>query len=251
MSEPPQHLSGRTLAPGALLALLVTTAALFALAVLVAVGPDGPARLWLGGGGNTVLLKPRDAGSGAVRLGDEPAGLLPGGSSAGLVSGVTLGSPVAAADRPDAVQLRAVTRVQRRRAARTPTASPPDQIAPAATPSPLQPVSAAAVSAPAPVATPAPGSTVVKVRGRGTSPGEVEVRKQRVPNAATPAPTPAPPSSSPTPAPVLRSGVAAPAPAPPAPPAPPALRPARPGKPPAPGVGAGDGVLHRVPPTRP
>ena len=59
MSSPPDHLSHRTLLPGALLAMLVTSAALFALAVVIAVGPDGPARLWLDGGGSTVNLQPR------------------------------------------------------------------------------------------------------------------------------------------------------------------------------------------------
>ena len=58
MSSPPAHLSHRTLLPGALLALLVTSAALMALAVVIAVGPDGPARLWLDGGGSTVNLQP-------------------------------------------------------------------------------------------------------------------------------------------------------------------------------------------------
>ena len=54
--------------PGALLAVLVTCAALFALAVVIAVGPDGPVRLWLDGGGSSTNLRPGANGSaGALR----------------------------------------------------------------------------------------------------------------------------------------------------------------------------------------
>jgi hypothetical protein len=246
MSTPPEHLSGRTLFPGALLAMLVTAGAFFALAVVIAVGPDGPARLWLDGGGSTVNLKPRESNTNAVTLPDGPVGLLPGALNTGLVSGVRLGSPIAAAERPGAVQLRANTRVQRRTAARTPAVRRPTTPAPVSTPSPLQPVSQSTASTPAPVATsaPAPGSTVVKSRGRGTSPAKPEVPKQRVQKqAASPAPTAAPPASA-TPGPAPRSSAPAPAPAP-------TLRPVHGGDQPPTGVGAADGVLHRVPPTHP
>jgi hypothetical protein len=239
MSTPPQHLSGRTLFPGALLAMLVTAGALFALAVVIAVGPDGPARLWLDGGGSTVSLKPRGGTTRIGTLPDGAVGLLPGSTTSGLVSGVSLGSPVTATERPGAVQLRANTRVQRRTAARTPSSSRPGTPGPASTPSPLQPSSQSTATTSAPAATPAPGSSVVKSRGRGTTPAKTEVPKQRVPKrAATPAPTPAPPTGE-SPGPTPRS---TPAPAP-------ELRPVHAGGQPSTGVGAADGVLHRVPPT--
>jgi hypothetical protein len=241
MSTPPEHLSGKTLFPGAFLAMLVTAGALFALAVVVAVGPDGPAGLWLDGGGNSVSLKARDGTTRAGTLPDGPAGLLPGAPASALVSGVSLASPIAATDRPGAVQLRANTRVQRRSAARTPSARRPSTRAPASTPSPLAPSSQSttSTSAAAPASTPAPASTVVKSRGRGTAPTETEVPKQRVTNkAASPAPTASPPASG-TPGPTPRT-TSAPAPAT-------ELRPVHAGGQPSTGVGAADGVLHRVP----
>jgi len=245
MSTPPAHLSGKTLFPGALLAVLVTVAALLALGVVIAVSPDGPARLWLDGGGSTVSLQARDAATRAGTVSDTPVGLLPGASDSGLVNGVSLGSPVAAADRPGAVQLRANTRVERRSAARTPAARRPNTPTPANTPSPLQPVSQSTTTAttPAPVASPAPASTMNKSRGRGTAPSNTEVPKQRVPRqAAAPAPTAEPPASG-TPGPTPRS---TPAPAPAT-----EMRPVQGGGQPSTGVGAADGVLHRVPSTRP
>jgi hypothetical protein len=224
-----------------LLALLVTTAALFALAVVIAVGPDGPARLWLDGGGSSTTLQAGAADGApadAFTLPGGPAGLLAGATSA-LDGEVTLASPVVPAERPGAVQLRSTTRVQRR-AARTPAGSrpspSPSRPAPAAsTPSPLQPASAPATSAPAPVSSPAPPSSVVKSRGRGSTPESVSVPKQRVPRSASSTPSAAPPASS-EPAPR-----AAPAPAPP-------MR-AVPAPTPAPGTG--DSGLTRVPPTHP
>src|SRR5215210_998482 len=243
MSPPPAHLSSRTLAPGALLALLVTSAALFALAVVVALGPDGPARLWLDGGGSATILPRADAGPapGTGAAGD-PVSLLPGSASS-LDGEVRLGSPVAAADRPGAVQLRSTTRVRRRAPARRPAAGSPSRPAPVATPSPSDSLSQTTAAAPAPVAPPAPGSTVVKSRGRGTGPAPADVPKQRV---SRPAPAPAPDSPPPsyTPGPAPRAANPPPAPAP-------VLRPYRPAAQPDAGVGAADGTLHRVPPTQP
>ena len=220
--------------------MLVTAGALFALAVVIAVGPDGPARLWLDGGGSTVNLKPRD---GTVRAGatlpDGPAGLLPGAATPGLVSGVSLSSPITPAERPGAVQLRSITRVQRRTAARTPAARRPSTPAPASTPSPVQPVSQATATTPAAVATPAPTSRVVKSRGRGSSPARAEVPKQRLPTrVAAPAPAAVAPTSA---APDAGSRSSAP----PAPVA--ALRPVHAGGPPSSGAGAASGELHRAP----
>ena len=233
MTTPPAHLSGRTLLPGALLAVLVTCAGLFALAVVIAVGPDGPVRLWLDGGGSSTNLRPgADGAGGASALPSGPASLLPGGSISGRTGEVTLASPVARTDRPGAVRLRANTRVERR-SARTPAATRPNRTTPAATPSPLQPTSGP--SKPAPGATAAPGSTVVKTRGRPTSPAKTEVPKQRV--EARSAPTVAPQSTSSGPE--ARSAPA---------PAPPQLRPVQQAAPQDTGVGAADGVLHRVPP---
>ena len=226
MTTPPAHLSGRTLLPGALLAVLVTCAGLFALAVVVAVGPDGPVRLWLDGGGSSTNLRPGADGAGASALPSGPASLLPGGSISGRTGEVTLASPVARTDRPGAVRLRANTRVERR-SARTPATIQPNRSAPAATPSPLgsQP---AASSTPAPVA---PGSTV-KSRSRPTSPTTTtEVPKQRVAAGSTPAPTSA------TSSPEVRS---APAPAP-------EPQRAQPTASQDTGVGVTDGVLQRVP----
>jgi hypothetical protein len=198
MSTPPQHLSGRTLFPGAFLAVFVTVGALVALAVVIAVGPDGPARLWLDGGGDSVSLNPREATMGGATLPGGPVALLAGASTGGLIGGVSLASPVTAAERPGAVRLRANTRVQRRSAARTPSAGRPRTPTPASTPSPIRPVSQSPATAPAASATPAPAGGVEKTRGRGTPAAEDEVAKQRVPSstAAAPAPTAAPPPSS-------------------------------------------------------
>lgn len=216
--------------------MLVTTSALLALAVIIAVGTNGPARLWLDGGGSAVTLTQRDATTRAGTLPDGPAGLLPGATTSGLASGVSLSSPIAATDRSGAVRLRAVTRVQRRSAARTPAAKRPSTPTPASTPSPVAPVSQSTATTPAPVATSAPASSVEKTRSRGTAPSEPEVPKQRVTKrAAAPAPTAAPPASS---APAPRS-TSAPAPAP-------EMHPVQGGQP-STGVGAADGVLHRVP----
>ena len=227
MTTPPAHLSGRTLLPGALLAVLVTCAGLFALAVVIAVGPDGPVRLWLDGGGSSTNLRPGADGAGGA-LPSGPASLLPGGSISGRIGEVTLASPVARTARPGAVRLRANTRVERR-SARTPATTRPNRTAPAATPSPLvsQP---AASSTPAPVAPATPGSTV-KSRSRPASPTTTEVPKQRVAARSTPAPT------STTSSPEARS---APAPAP----EPQRVQPTASQDT---GVGVIDGVLHRVP----
>jgi hypothetical protein len=206
MSTPPQHLSGRTLFPGAFLAVFVTVGALFALAVVIAVGPDGPARLWLDGGGDTVSLNPREATTGGATLPGGPVALLAGASTGGLIGGVSLASPVTAAERPGAVRLRANTRVQRRSAARTPRR--PRTPTPASTPSPIRPLSQspATGTAPAASATPAPVQAVEKTRGRGTPAAEDEVARQRVPSstAAAPAPTAAPTPTATAPPPELR-----------------------------------------------
>ena len=246
MSTPPAHLSGKTLLPGALLAVLVTVAALFALAVVIAVGPDGPVRLWLDDGGSAVSLKARESSTSPATPPGGPAGLLPGASNGGLVTGVSLSSPVTAADRPGAVQLRANTRAERRTVARTPARTPaarrPRAQAPASTPSPRQPVSQTTATAPAP---PAPASSVEKTRSRGTAPATTEVPKQRVnTQTATPAPT-APPTTGEAPGPTPRS-VPAPTPAPVT-----EMRPVQGGVQPSAGVVADDGTLHRVPPTHP
>jgi hypothetical protein len=197
MSTPPQHLSGRTLLPGAFLAVLVTVGALFALAVVIVVGRDGPARLWLDGSGDSVSLNPREATTDDATFPGGPVALLAGASTGGLIGGVSLASPVTAVERPGAVRLRANTRVRRRSAARTPAADRPRTPTPASTPSPIRLVSRspATGTAPAASATPAP---VEKTRGRGTPAAEDEVAKQRVPSstAAAPAPTAAPPPSS-------------------------------------------------------
>ena len=235
MSTPPAHLSGRTLLPGALLAVLVTCAALLALGVVIVVSPEGPVRLWLDGGGSATNLRPgadgSTAGSGAP---SGPVSLLPGGSTTTLGGGVSLASPVAGTDRPGAVQLRANTRVERRAAARTPATTRPNRTAPAATPSPLSPASKpAASSTPAPVSTPAPGSTVVKTRGGPTSPAKADVPKQRVQSRSAPAAAPQSPPSEPQ----ARS---APAPAP-------EPQPVHQAAPQDTGVGVADGVLRRVP----
>ena len=210
--------------------MLVTCAGLFALGVVIAVGPDGPVRLWLDGGGSATNLRPgADGRADGSAFPGGPVSLLPGGSITGPTGEVTLASPVAGTDRPGAVRLRANTRVERRNA-RTPAATSPNRTAPAATPSPLQPGSRpTSSSTPAPVASPAPGSTVVKSRGRPTSPTTTEVPKQRVAPAAAPQST----NSAP-------EGRSAPAPAP-------APRPVQQTAPQDTGVGVADGVLHRVP----
>jgi hypothetical protein len=245
MSTPPAHLSGRTLFPGGLLAVLVIVAGLLALGVVIAIGPNGPAGLWLDGGGSTVNLKPRDvSSSGAVAPGG-PVGLLAGAPATRLGDTVTLAGPGARTERPG-VRLRADTRVQRRSAARSPSASRPRTPAPTSTPSPLQSGSQTEPTAARPVASPAPASSVDKTRGRGTAPAETEVPKQRVNREAAAAPTPAPATDEPS-GPTPRS---APAPAPTSAPVT-EMRPVPAGSQPSTGVGTVDGVLHRVPPTHP
>jgi hypothetical protein len=237
MSNPPEHLSGRTLFPGALLALLVTAGALFALAVVIAVNGDGPAKLWLDGGGSTVNLQATggtSAPAGGFGAPSSPVALLTDAPTTGRGAAITLPAP-SAAQRRALVRLRSNAQV-RRRAARTPAASHPAKPTPAATTTPGQVLSRPAASTtPAPVASPAPGSTVVKSRGRGTSPDKAEVPRQRVRSDATPAPTPAPTSSG-TPAPPPRSDSA------------PATEMRTYHPQPTTGVGAADGVLTRVHP---
>jgi hypothetical protein len=195
MSSPPAHLSHRTLLPGALLALLVTTAALMALAVVIAVGPDGPARLWLDGGGSAVNLQPGgDTGAAAVSLPGSPVAFLTAAPTAGAKGAVTL----AATPRTTA-RLRGHTRVQRRttRLPASPTRPTPSGSAPT---TPATPGSTPAAATPRPASTPAPGSTVVKTRGhaKDTDSTPVAVQRQRVapagasPAALAPASTPAP-----------------------------------------------------------
>jgi hypothetical protein len=222
MSNPPAHLSHRTLLPGALLALLVTAGALFALAVVIAVGPDGPARLWLDGGGSTVNLQSRAGGqAGALTLPGSPVAFLTDAPTAGLKGAVTL-----AATPRTAAGLRSDTRVQRR-AARLPSGSRPGQPAPSGT-SPTTRVRAPVATAPRPVATPAPGSSVVKTRGHGKDTSSpVAVRKERV--RATPAPAASGDAAQPAPAAVDK-------------------QPYRPSTAQDTSVGLADGVLTRVPP---
>jgi hypothetical protein len=230
MSTPPAHLSGRTLAPGALLAGLVTVGALIALAVALAVGPNGPARLWLDGGGSTVSLQARDVDPSGAALPGSPVGLLVGTPSGGVDGGLALASPGTTVTRSGAVRLRANTRQQRRTAARTPAARRPATPAPAGTPTPSTPVSHSTASAPTAAATPAPApQPVEKTRERATAPAETEVPKQRAPTDRTAAPAPtAEPTAGPAPAPApeLRSVT---------------------GDQTATGGDVPDGVLHRVP----
>jgi hypothetical protein len=198
------------LAPGALLAALVTVGALIALMVALAVGPNGPARLWLDGGGSTVSLKARDVDPSGAALPGSPVGLLVGTrSGGGVVGGAALASPGTTVTRSGAVRLRAHTRQQRRTAARTPAARRPATPAPAGTPTPITPVSHSTAGAPTAAATPAPAPRPVeKTRGRGTPPAENEVPRQRVPTNRTAAPAPtAEPTAGPAPAPApeLRS----------------------------------------------
>jgi hypothetical protein len=246
MSTPPAHLSGRTLFPGGLLAVLVIVAGLLALGVVIAIGPDGLARLWLDGGGSTVNLKPREVSSSGAVVPGGPVGLLARAPATRLGDTVTLAGPGARAERPGAVRLRANSRVQRRSAARSPSASRPRPPAPTSTPSPLQSGSQTEPTAARPVASPAPASSVDKTRGRGTAPAETEVPKQRVDRQAAAAPTPAPATDEPS-GPTPRS---APTPAPTSAPVT-EMRPVHAGGQPSTGVGTVDGVLHRVPPTHP
>jgi hypothetical protein len=233
MLNPPNHLSRRTLLPGALLAVLVATVALFALAVVIAVGPNGP-RLWLDGGDSTVNLQPRvgtQAGTaGGVTLAGRSATLL----SAAPTVGDTRAADRAAAPRR-AARLRSNTRVQRR-SGRVPSTSRPTQPAPSGTrpTSPTTLVPAPAERTPRPAATPAPGSTVVKSHGRPKDPAPtpVAMRKQRV-SATRPAPAAG--------APVQQVRVSPPAPEV-------AKSPVHPGTPQQTGAGVVDSGLTRVPP---
>ena len=214
--------------------MLVTCAALFALGVLIVVGPDGPVRLWLDGGGSATNLRPGGGGSADGALPAGPVSLLPGGSTIGPIGEVTLGGPVAGNDRRGAVRLRANTRGQRRAAVRTPPANRRDTTGPGATPSPLTPAARPpASSTPTAVASPAPGSTVVKSRGRPTSEANTDVPKQRAEARSAPAAAPQSGSSAP-------EGRSAPAPAP-------QPQPVHQAAPQDTAVGVADGVLDRVP----
>src|SRR5215211_3524643 len=76
MIDPSRDPSRHALLPGAPLAVLVTCAALLALAVVAGVRRPGPDRLWLGGGDSSVSLEARSdraatparPGPGAERL---------------------------------------------------------------------------------------------------------------------------------------------------------------------------------------
>jgi hypothetical protein len=226
MSPRPDHLSHRTLLPGALLAILVTAGALFALAVVIAVGPDGPARLWLDGGPSTINLEARtgaQAGAAGGLLAASPAGLLTVAPTPGVKGAVTL----ATTPRTTA-QLRGSARVQRR-SARLPATRRP---APSGT-SPTRLVSTPTPAARGPVATPAPGGSVVKTRDRGDSspsPSPAPVPKQRASKPSSSGnSTPAQSAPASTPAPAVAK----------APAAPPTQQDTS--------VGLDDGVLTRVP----
>jgi hypothetical protein len=216
--------AGRAFLPGALLALLVTAGALFALAVVIAVNRGGPDRLWLGGGGGAVSLQTRAGtvgGAGdrsALTLPDSPISLLPGARTAGLGLPVSLAARPAATQRRAAAPLRGDTRV-RNRADRRPAGSRPARPAPATT-SPT-------------AAVPAPASPVVKSRGGGgTSSGDTPVAKRRV-APAKPTPGTAPVA---TPAPSTSERSAA------------VTQPYQPAAPQPDGVSQADGTLERVPP---
>jgi hypothetical protein len=208
-----------------LLALLVSGGAVLVLVLVLALGPNGPARLWLDGDGSTVSLKARNADPSGATLPGSPVGLLAGNPDGSI--GVVLASPGTTVERSGAVRLRAIIRRRQRTAARTPAARRPGAPSPARTPSPQEPVSRSPGTAPAPATTPAPTPRPVeKTRGRGTPAPENDVPKQRVSsNEAAPAPTAEPTTG---PAPELRSVTSTPTPT---------------------GGDASDGMLHRVPPS--
>lgn len=220
----------RAILPGALIAGLVTTAALLALVVALGIRGGGPLALGLGDSDGSARLDDvaapaGESGRAPARLGGTPV-VLPGGGVAAPAAGV---APRRAAGAPR------VTTQGNRGATRGGLRTPSRQT-PAVAPAPTAAAPTTATTTPQ-VATSTPNPVAVKVRGRGKTKPTSSVPKSRVKTGrpATPVSTPAPGS---TPGPAPRSGEA---------PAVEKQRVAAPTPTPATGLGADDGVLHRVP----
>jgi hypothetical protein len=209
-------MSARAILPGALLAGLLTVAAVLALVVALGIRGEGPLALDVGDGDGDGAA--RLEGGGSATLGEPTPGVretapvvLPGGGIAASVAG----SP--ARRRASALRGAAGDRqVAGRRNARTPAGNRPvaSPNAPVTTTSP--------VTTTRPTATSTPNPNAVKVRGRGPAAPKPLVNKRRVPpgGSATPAPVPTQPVPAPQAPELNRSAPPAPAgtPAPGAPP---------------------------------
>jgi hypothetical protein len=231
--------------PGAVLALLVTCAALVALAIAIDVGGGGPVHRLLGGTDRDVisLLPPHDGAAGGHAGAAHRAGL-PGPVALTLsgapvrLTPVTLGRRTAAAGGARRTAgLRGNARVRRRAGAPRAVSPSPAPVA-VSTPAPAT-TSAPVTSTARPVATATP-APFVKTRGRGKAKEKANVPKTRVKarKPGKPAPAPAPAPAGPPP---RRPAAPAPLQA-----APVEKHPYKPEK--DKGVGRDDGVLKRVPP---
>lgn len=209
-------LRDRAVLPGALLAMLVTAAAVLALVLALGIRGEGPLSLLLGGA------------DGAARLQDGPAAAPPGVTGD---PGVRLGPPTPSAGAPAVVLPAAAgapAAAPRRRAAlrgetrtRVPARRSPERAPSRSTPAPVGQSAPSTGTAPKPAATAAP-APAVKVRGHGKPKPTTSVPKARIRTSAPPAPAPRAAD------PVVE------------------LRPAQPAQPPVPATGGGV-VLKRVP----
>jgi len=210
-------MSTRAILPGALLAGLLTVAAVLALVVALGIRGEGPLAIGVGDADGAARLE----GGGSATLGQPTPGVrettpvvLPGGGIAASVAG----SP--ARRRASALRGAAGDRqVAGRRNARTPAGDRPV----------ASPNAPATITRPAtttrPTATSTPNPNAVKVRGRGPAAPKPLVNKRRVPpgGSATPAPVPTQPVPAPQAPELNRSAPPAPV-ATPAPGAPPLTR---------------------------
>lgn len=217
-------MSPRAILPGAVIAAMLTAAALLALLVALGIRGEGPFSIGLGDAGGTARLD----GGPATTLGEPGGGpvetapvVLPSGGggaapAAGTASGGSRTTPLRSAARdPQGAD---------RRRAQAP--SQPSPVSTPSAPTTNTPTSSGGTTTrPTPISTPNP--TAEKVRGRGETPQKVAVKKQRVANspAATPSPVPMRPVPAPTAPEVVRRSAPTPTPA-----------------------ATGDGVLRRVPP---
>jgi hypothetical protein len=218
-------MSPRAILPGAVIAAMLTAAALLALLVALSIRGEGPFSIGLGDAGGTARLD----GGPATTLGEldggpvetAPVVLSSGGGGAAPAAGTAPG-------RSRTTPLRSAARDpqsgDRRRA------QAPSQPSPVSTPTAPSTTnnttsSGGTTTRPTPISTPDP--TAEKVRGRGETPQKVDVKKQRVTNspAATPVPVPVRPVPAPTAPEVVRRSAPTPTPA-----------------------ATGDDVLRRVPP---
>jgi hypothetical protein len=197
-------MSTRAVLPGALIAAMLTGAALLALLVALGIRGEGPFAFGIGDSDGSARLD----GGGAATLAEPTPGVrettpvvLPGGSVAAPAAGAPARRGTAVRGATDGRQ-----QAGRRPAARTPARGVPVV-------SPTRPTTNAPAGGP--VATSTPNPNPVKVRSREPSAPKQVVKKQRVTpgSSATPAPVPTQPVPAPTAPQLNRSAPPAPTPA--------------------------------------